>query len=143
MRHYPWHPHPKLSATESVYGKENSPRQPAADTPLKEGGSRTALYAGPYTPHPSLRDTFPHWGRLYSTHNLAFSAARHHATGVVYLRNTHLWRLPVADREVFCGAFSSKKWVFCQAFLHKKADLLIQTKTTFKVHGRTFFTQKK
>ena len=48
----------------------------------------------------------------------------------------------VADREVFCGAFSSKKRVFCQAFLHKKADLLIQTKTTFKVHCLTFLHKK-
>ena len=42
----------------------------------------------------------------------------------------------------FLRSFFLKKRVFCQAFLHKKADLLTQTKATFKVHGRTFLHKK-
>ena len=45
----------------------------------------------------------PQRGRLCPTHNLTFSAARH--------------------REGFAELFLKKR-VFCQAFLHKKADLL-------------------
>jgi len=35
--------------------------------PSSKRETQNPLYIGPYTPHPSLRDTFPHRGRLYST----------------------------------------------------------------------------
>ena len=118
MRHYPWHPHPKLSATENVYGKENSPRQPCGCHP-------------------------PQRGRLYSTHNLMFSAARHRSTDVVYLRNTHLWRLPVADREVFCGAFPQKAGFLPSFFTQKSGLTHIDNQPYSKRHILTHCTLQR
>jgi len=103
VRLYPWHPHPKLSATENVYGKENSPRQPSAATPLKEGG-------------------------FIQRTNFTFSAARHREVlQELFSKSGFFAKLFYIKKRTYLHKQKPHSKYTVGLFLHKKSDITPHT----------------